>query len=206
MKKFAVTISREYGSGGRLIGELAAEKLGIAFYNRNLIDLTAERSGFAKDYITKREEKISSRFIWPNPISLRGGGTVTGGNYYMNEDKMFITQSNIIKEVAQKESCVIVGRCADYVLQDFTDCINIFIRSDQPHKIARLVYEYGIEESKAKDTAVNTDKGRANYYSRYTNFKWGHTKYYNLVIDSGMFGIDGSVDLIVQAVKQRFEG
>lgn len=204
MKKFTVTISREYGSGGRLIGEIVAKKLDIAFYNRNLIDLTAERSGFAKDYITKREEQISSRFIWPNPISLRGGGSVPSGNYYMNEDKMFIIQSNIIKELAQKESCVIVGRCADYVLQDSIDCLNIFIRSDQHHKLARLIDEYGVDEKKAKDVAANTDKGRYNYYTRYTNIRWGNSKHYNLVIDSGMFGIEGCAELIIQGIKQHF--
>lgn len=198
-----ITISREYGSGGRLIGELIAKKLGIPFYNRNLIDLTAKESGLAEGYIEKWEEKISSRFIWSSATDIRGGASGQISSYYSNEDKMFVTQSNVILELAEK-SCVIVGRCADYVLRDHPDCINVFIFSDMEHKIKRLVDEYGIDADNAIEIAENTDRGRANYYNRYTNVTWGDGRQYHLVIDSGLFGIEKSADLVVDSVNKLY--
>lgn len=202
-RRVIVTISREYGSGGRLIGELVAKKLGIAFYNRNLIDLTAKRSGLAEGYIEKWEERVSSRFIWNPVISARNAGTGHVQRYYSNEDKMFITQSNIILELAEK-SCVIVGRCADYVLRDHPDCINVFIRSDMEHRMKRLVSEYGISSEKAAEAAANTDRGRANYYNHYTSVRWGDSKHYHLVIDSGLFGVEESADLIAESIHRIY--
>lgn len=198
-RRVIITINREYGSGGRLIGEQVAQRLGIAFYNRNLIDLTAKRSGLAEGYIAKWEEQISSRFIWSPVINARGNVGNQAGNYYSNEDKMFVTQSGIIQELAEK-SCVIVGRCADYVLKENPDCINIFIRAEKQQKIERLINDYGIDPDKAEEVAVHTDRGRANYYSHYTNIRWGNSQNYHLVIDSGKFGIDQAADMIVRSI------
>ena len=203
-RRVIVTISREYGSGGRLVGEQVASRLGIAFYNRNLIDLTAKRSGLAEDYIVEWEERISSRFIWAPIVSTRGpAGGQQMRSYYSNEDRMFAIQSDIIREAAEK-SCVIVGRCADYVLREYPDCIRVFIRSDMGHKLARLAKEYGIDPGKAAETAAGTDRGRANYYRRYTNVRWGDSKQYHLTIDSGLFGIEHAADMIVKGVRDLY--
>ena len=198
-RRVVVTIGREYGSGGRLIGERVAERLGIAFYNRNLIDLTAQRSGLAEGYIAQWEEQISSRFIWSPVVSTRGPAAGQLRNYYSNEERMFATQSEVIRQVAER-SCVIVGRCADYILRDHPDCVNVFIRADMGSRVARLVGEYGIDPDKAEETAAHTDRGRANYYNRYTNVRWGDGRHYHLLIDSGRFGIERAADLIVEGV------
>ena len=202
-RRIIVTISREYGSGGRLIGEQVAHRLGIPFYNRNLIDLTAQRSGLAEGYIAKWEERVSSRFIWSPVINPRG---VSGGqvqNYYSNEDKMFATQSDIIREIAE-QSCVIVGRCADSILRGNPDCVNVFIRSDMDHKIERLTGEYGVDPAKAAEVAEHTDRGRANYYGRYSKVRWGDSRYYHLVVDSGRFGIDGAAEVVLKGVHELY--
>lgn len=205
VRNFIITISREYGSGGRLIGERIAEKLGIAFYNRNLIDLTAKQSGLAETYIANWEERISSRFIWSGAMAGRGGGMPMTPQYYFNSDKMFRTQSNIIREIADKGSCVIVGRCADYVLRDREDCINVFVRAGLEHRLERLVTEYGIDPAHAKATAANTDKGRANYCKFYTDIKWGDSRHYHITLDSGRFGIECGAEIIAHAARELME-
>ena len=145
MKKIIITISREYGSGGRQIGQRVARELGIDFYNRNLIDMVAKESGLAAEYIDKMEEKLSSRFIWGQTLGWR-----MPGGYYSNEDKMYITQSNIIRDVAAKGPCVIVGRCADYVLSGREEAMNVFVRADLDSRLQRLVNEYGVDAKRAR--------------------------------------------------------
>lgn len=201
MKKTIITISREYGSGGRLIGERVAKELGIAFYNRNLIDLSAQRSGLAKEYIGQWEERLSSRFVWA-PVTM--GRLSLGGLHqscYSNQDKMYLTQSTIIREFAQMESCVIVGRCADQVLRETESCMNVFIHAALETRVARLVREYGVDEKTAAADARRTDKGRSNYYQYYTGANWGERSNYHLMMDSGIFGVEDTVKLIVQAAQ-----
>lgn len=199
MKKIIITISREYGSGGRQIGQRVARELGIDFYNRNLIDMVAKESGLAAEYIDKMEEKLSSRFIWGQTLGWR-----MPGGYYSNEDKMYITQSNIIRDVAAKGPCVIVGRCADYVLSGREEAMNVFVRADLDSRLQRLVNEYGVDAKRAAATAQNTDKGRANYYRHYTDRDWGDMNNYHLTLDSSLYGIEGAVQLIVDAAKIAF--
>lgn len=194
-----ITIAREYGSGGRKIGEKVADMMGIAFYNRNLIDLTAKRSGLAENYIKNWEERISSHFIWASPTAGRGVGAPWAGQYYSNADVMFQTQSSIIRDLADRGACVIVGRCADYILRDHPNCLRVFIHSDMPHKLHRLTAEYGISPEEAEEISSNTDRGRANYYRHYTGRRWGEREQYHLSIDSGLFGIDGAAELIVES-------
>lgn len=198
-----ITIAREYGSGGREIGEKVAALLGIAFYNRNLIDLTAKRSGLAEKYIKNWEERISSRLIWSSPTGGRSVGASWLGSYYSNADTMFNTQSQIIRELAQSGACVIVGRCADYVLRDMPNCFNVFIYADQKNKMKRLAQAYGIAPEKTGEIAVNTDRGRANYYRHYTGRQWGDPEQYHMMLDSGPLGIDGAAEAIVAAVCRQ---
>jgi len=202
MKKIIITISREYGSGGRLIGEQVADKLGIAFYNRNLIDMVAHKSGLSKDYISQWEEKLSSRFIW-RPYSARSalGQGLAAQKYYTNEEKMFQTQTAIIKEIAERESCVIVGRCADYILQDYKNCMKVFIHADIDSRIKRVIRDYGVDTKTAASTITRTDKGRAAYHNYYTDIKWGNYRNYHFSVDSSVFGLEWVANIIVHAVS-----
>lgn len=201
MQSLIITVGRQYGSGGRLIGEAVAKKLEFTFYNRNMIDLIAEKSGLAKEYITKREDKISSRLIWAPMTGDAGMSMLFTPSYYTNSDKMFFAQSEIIKELAEKGNCVIVGRCADYILRERKNCLKVFIYGDKKERTQRIVEKYGVEPAKAAKTLDNTDSGRAKYYSHYTEMTWGDCRHYNLCIDSTRFGIEGAADMIVQAAK-----
>lgn len=202
MKNLIITIGRQYGSGGRLIGEAVAEKLGFKVYNRNMIDLVAEKSGLAKEYISNREGKISSRFIWAPVPGDTGMGMAFAPNYYTNSDKMFFAQSEIIKELAEQGNCVIVGRCADYILRGYENCLKVFVYADKKDRIERVVNEYEVEADKAAKTIDSTDNGRSKYYNHYTEMTWGDCRHYNLCIDSSRFGIEGATDMIVAAAKE----
>lgn len=202
MNQLIITLGRQYGSGGRLIGEAVAQKLDFAFYNRNMIDMIAEKSGLAREYITKREGKISSRLIWAPMAGNTGMGMLFTPSYYTNSDKMFFAQSEIIKEIAEKGNCVIVGRCADYILHEHTNCLKVFIYGDKKDRMERVVQQYGVEPAKASKTIDNTDSGRAKYYSHYTEMTWGDCRHYHLCIDSSRFGINGAAEMIVQAAKE----
>ena len=177
-KKVIVTISREYGSGGRIIGSKVAEKLGIPFYDRIIIELSAEKSGLAVSFVENTEQKIKNKFLH----NLAFGG-------------------EIIRNLAEEGSCVIVGRCADYVLKKRDDVINIFVYSDLEHKTQRAIAEYGIEPDKAAAEVQKTDKYRANHYNYYTEQTWGDKNNYHLCLNSGFLGVDNTVDIIVDAVK-----
>ncbi len=202
MKPLIITVGRQYGSGGRLIGEAVAKELGYEFYNRNMIDMIAERSGLAKEYITKREGKISSRFIWSPMTSDISIGALMMPNYYTNSDKMYFTQTEIIRELGEKGNCVIVGRCADYILRDHPNCLKVFIYADKKDRIERTVREYGVAPNKAAKTIDNTDSGRAKYYSHYTEMTWGDCRHYNLCIDSSRFEVEGATRVIVEAARE----
>lgn len=200
-----ITIGRQYGSGGRLVGEAVAGRLGFDFYNRNMIDMVAEKSGLAREYITKREDKISSRFIWSPSAGSVSAGMIFTPTYYTNSDKMFFTQSEIIREIAERGNCVIVGRCADYILRERGDCLKTFIYADKNDRVRRVTEQYGVEESKARKTVENTDSGRARYYRHYTEMTWGDPKHYDLCVNTSRFGVKGATDQIVFAAKALLE-
>lgn len=201
-----VTISREYGSGGRLIGEMAAQMLGIAFYDRNLIDMVAHESGLSQGYISQWEERVSSPVIW-GMASLKGNAMMSGmaaKNYYYNEDRMYAVQSKIIRAIADKEPCVIVGRCADDILRERADCLRVFVHADAAIRRNRIIQEYGVLPQDAEKVLKTTDKGRAAYYKKYAdNVRWGDCRYYHLALDSGWLGLSGCAELIVRAVHGR---
>lgn len=205
MHSLVITIGRQYGSGGRLIGEAVANKLGIPFYNRNMIDMIAEKSGLAREYISRREDKVSSRMIWAPLVGDTGMSMLYSLSYYTNSDKMFFAQSEIIKDIAKKGSCVIVGRCADYILRERKNCLKVFVYGDKKDRMERIVQQYGVEQAKAAKTLDNTDNGRAKYYNHYTEMTWGDCRHYHLCIDSSRFGIEGAADVIVQAAKELME-
>ena len=204
--KIIITICREYGSGGRLIGEEVAKRLDIPYYNRNLIDMVAKESGFASGYIDKFEEHVSSPLIWgiPMPRANMAFAGLAVQNYYSNEEKMFEAQSKIIRDIAKKGSCVIVGRCADYLLKDEPGCYRVFIHADKDFRIKRAKEEYGFsKDSEAKHAVKTIDRNRNAYHKKYAGYAWDDCHNYHLTVNSGLLGIERSVDLISEMVFSR---
>lgn len=202
-KKIVITISREYGSGGRRIGERVAERLGISFYDKKLINIAAEESGLSPEFIETHDQKINNSFLFNIAVSGYYSGNVFNRNNLLPEDKLFLTQTNIIRALAEKESCVIVGRCADYILRDRDDCFNVFVYSDMAHKIERAIREYGMALDKAEVELKKRDKARNNHYNHYTGQDWGQIRNYHLSVNSDFVGADNVVDMIVNVAKTR---
>ena len=188
MSNRVITISREFGSGGRTIGKKVAEKLGIPCYDAMLIQKIAEESGYAADYI--REEGEYATGGWLSTVFTDRTMGMT------NQDKLWIIQSRVITELAEKASCVIVGRCADYILRDKADCLNVFIHASLEKRAERIVTEYGEREETPEQRLKEKDKRRAAYHRFYTDMKWGHAQNYHVCLDSGKLGLDKCVEII----------
>ena len=188
MKNRIITISREFGSGGRTIGRKVAEKLGIPCYAAELIQKIAQESGFDADYIREAGEYTPGGFL-SSALSNRSFGPT-------NEDYLWKIQYNVISDLAEKGSCVIVGRCADYILKDKADCLTVFIHADMAFRANRIVSVYGQREESPEERLKDKDKRRAAYHRFYTNMKWGQAKNYHLCLDSGVLGIDKCVETI----------
>lgn len=197
-----VTISREYGSGGRIIGKLVAEKLGVPFYDREIIDLAVEESGFSREMIESAELKAKSSFAYSLASTVSFGESVSGGSLSVNE-KLFLAQFDVIKKIGDSGEGVIVGRCADYVLRDTPGVTNVFIYSEMEERIKRCVEVYGDDPAKVKQTIATYDKARQNYYNYHTCQKWGDYRNYNLIINSYCISEEEAADLIVSYVRNR---
>lgn len=194
---YIITIGREYGSGGFEIGKKLAEKLGIGFYDKNLIDETVKKSGIHADMVHKVDEKPASPFINPFINPVYENGTIN--------DRVFWAQSDVIRDLAERESCVIIGRCADYVLREKDNVLRIFIQAPLKDRVARISEKYLIElPEEARKEVIKTDKQRRAYYEFYTDDKWGGRKNKDLVINSSVLGIDGTVDYIKEFVERKF--
>ena len=190
MKNHIITISREFGSGGRTIGKKAADQLGIPCYDADLIHKIAQESGFTEGYIREAGEYAPSGFLSSAFADRFFGPT--------NEDYLWNIQYQIITELAEKGPCVIVGRCADYILQDKADCFKVFIHANMKYRAERIVKEYGDREESPEQRLKDKDKRRAAYHRFYTNMKWGHAQNYHICLDSGVLGIDKCADTIVR--------
>ena len=184
------TIGRQYGSGGRLIGKKLAEDLGIPFYDKELLTIAAKESGFCQEIFETHDEKPTSSFLY----SLVMGGY--GSDSMPLNHKLVLAQFETIKKIAKQGPCVIIGRCADYALEEMDNVVNVFIHADIESRVKRVVEEYGDDPKKAEDIISKTDKKRANYYNYYSDKKWGASETYNISIDSGKIGIDNCVELI----------
>ena len=184
------TIGRQYGSGGRLIGKKLAEDLGIPFYDKELLTIAAKESGFCQEIFETHDEKPTSSFLY----SLVMGGY--GSDSMPLNPKLFLAQFETIKKIAKQGPCVIIGRCADYALEEMDNVVNVFIHADMESRVKRVIEEYGDAPKKAQDIISKTDKKRANYYNYYSDKKWGASETYNISIDSGKIGIDNCVELI----------
>ena len=194
-KHTVITISREYGSGGRYIGRLVADKLGIKLYDNEFISKVAKETGLSEEYIENNEQKRDA-------LASLNNGYYSGLN---NSDELFIKESELIKEAADKESCVIVGRCADFILAGRENVINVFVYSDMEDKINRATTYYGMDKSKAEKEIKRIDKLRANHYKYYTEKEWNNHSNYDICINSDAFGVEKSADLICELVESKLE-
>lgn len=197
--KFVITISRQYGSGGHAVGEAIAKKLGIAFYDSKLIDLTAIATGFTPEYVEKHEQSI------PNGLLDK----LYNDNYaYVNEvippnDKLFIAQTGVIRNIAANESCVIVGRSANYILKGHKNCFNVFVHADKEFRKKRVIYNYMVNPNDAERVMNKKDKERDNYSKHYTGKNWDDLSVYDMTVETSQFGIEGTANMIIEAANAR---
>ena len=194
MTKRIITISREFGSGGRFIGEEVAKKLGIAYYDKNIINEIAEKSGLSPEYIQENAELSPKKGLFAYAFA---GRDVTGKSV---EDMVYEAQRKVILELAEKEPCVIIGRNADYILKDRDDVLNVFIHGDTPEKIQRITRLYNVEEQKAVKMMADIDKRRMANYNFYTNQKWGKADNYTLCLNSSQLGYDRCEKIIMECM------
>lgn len=190
MKNRIITISRQFGSGGRTIGKEVAEKLGIPCYDQELIEKAAEESGLAKEFIADQGEYTPHGSWFINALSPR---TMDGKS---TQDYLWTVQRKIILDLAKKEPCVIIGRCADYILKDDADLLKVFIHSDINARAERIVNLYGERDISPEKRLKNKDKCRKAYYQFYTDMEWGNAENYHISLDSGKLGIEKCVDII----------
>ena len=195
MAKRIITISRKFGSGGRFIGEEVAKKLGIAYYDKNIIGQIAEKSGLSPEYIQENAELSPKKGLFAYAFS---GRDITGKSV---EDMVYEAQRNIILELAEKEPCVIIGRNADYILKDRDDVLNVFIHGDMLEKIKRITGLYNVKEKEAVKMMADTDKRRRTNYNFYTDQNWGKASNYTLCLNSSQLGYDRCEMIIMECVK-----
>jgi len=204
-EKYIITIGRQLGSGGRLSGEKLAARLGISFYDKELIQIASQESGMGKEFFEQVDEK-TSHSLFAGVMGIYG--SMAGENYsnnYLSNETLFKIQSDVIRELAEQGSAIFVGRCADYVLKDYLRCINVFICANMKDRIKRITEIQKVPEKKAIDIIEKTDKKRAGYYNYYSDKVWGTANSYHLCINSSVHGIDETVNFILQFVKQKFE-
>ena len=195
MTKRIITISREFGSGGRFIGEEVAKKLGIAYYDKNIINEIAEKSGLSPEYIQENAELSPKKGLFSYAFA---GRDITGKSV---EDMVYEAQRKVILDLAQKEPCVIIGRNADYILRDRDDVLNVFIHGNMPEKIQRITRLYNVDEQEAVKMIEDTDKRRRANYNFYTEQSWGKASNYTLSLNSSQLGYDRCEKIIIECSK-----
>lgn len=195
MAKRIITISREFGSGGRFIGEDVAKKLGIAYYDKDMIGQVAEKSGLSPEYIQKNAELSPKKGVFAYAFS---GRDITGKSV---EDMVYEAQRKVILEIAEKEDCVIIGRNADFILKDRDDVLNVFIHGDMPEKVQRIRKLYYVSEADAVKMIHDTDKRRRTNYNFYTEQKWGMACNYSISLNSSQLGYDMCEQIIMDCTK-----
>ena len=192
-KKFIITVSREYGSGGRYVGRLIADKLGIKFYDKDLIIRLAEETGLTEEYIEENEERR-------DPLSILNNGFYEG---LTNSDHLFLKESELIRKLANEDSCVIIGRCADFILKDKKNVLKVFISGSMNDKIKRVTKFYGIDKKDAQKEINRINKLRANHYKHYTGNEWLEASNYDICINSDLYGVEKTADIICELVKEK---
>ena len=195
MAKRIITISREFGSGGRFIGEEIAKKLGIAYFDKKIINEIAEKSGLSPEYIQENAELSPKKGLFAYAFA---GRDITGKSV---EDMVYEAQRKVILDLAEKEPCVIIGRNADYILKDRDDVLNVFIHGNMPEKIQSITRLYNVEEKKAVKMIADTDKRRMTNYNFYTDQRWGKADNYTLCLNSSELGYDRCGKIIMECIK-----
>ncbi|MEA4971694.1 MAG: cytidylate kinase-like family protein [Candidatus Metalachnospira sp.] len=193
-----ITIGRQYGSGGLEIGRRLAKAFNIDIYDKELLTLAAKQSGFNEDVLKENDEKHNGSFLYSLVM-----GTYTGGDNLPLNHKLFLAQFDTIKKLAEEKSCVIIGRCADYALEYNPNCLKVFIHADIDTRIRRAIDEYGVNPDKVEEIIKKIDKQRENYYNFYTGKKWGSMGNYDITLNSTYAGIDGSVKVIENLIREK---
>lgn len=198
-----ITIGRQIGSGGRRIGEKLAGELGFDFYDKELLQIASKETGIGKEFFEKADEQ-EGYSVYPGLFGLFSASIDDiYSNYYLSNETLFQMQSDVIRKLAEKNSCVFVGRCADYVLKDYPGCLNVFICADRHDRIKRIAAIQQITEKKAADFIDKMDKKRSAYYNYFSNKTWGAADSYHLCINSSILGIDQTVDVIRDFCNRR---
>lgn len=204
MKKNIITIGRQFGSGGQETGQLLAKELGIQYYDKELLKLAAQESGLRQELFEKADEKTSNSLLQAFAMGFSLNGAIYQPYDYFTDATLFQLQSDVIRKIAEEGSCVIVGRCADYILKEHADCTHIFIHANPQERIERLrAVQTDLSEKEAMELLKKTDKNRAAYYNYYTDKTWGASASYHLSINSSLVGIPGCVALIKAFIEKR---
>ena len=199
--KTIITIGRQFGSAGREIGEKLAKEFGIPCYDKELLTRAAKESGFCEELIQTHDERPTNSFLYNLVMDTYSFGYNAAGLIDMPiSQKVFLAQFDAIKKMADEGPCIIVGRCADYALADYDNCVNVFIHGDMPCKVKRIMQKYNLTEHKAKEMITKKDRQRQSYYNYYSSKKWGVSDSYDLSVNSSLLGIEGSVTLLKQFI------
>ena len=193
-----IAIGRQYGSAGREIGGIIAKELGIPLYDKEMLAVAAKESGICEELFETHDERPTNSFLYSLVMDTYAMGY--SPNAYMDmpiNHKVFLAQFDAIKKIADKGSCILVGRCADYALESYDNCVSIFIHADLEARIRRIARLYNLTDAKAKDIILKTDKKRSTYYNYYTNKKWGAAESYELCLNSSKLGVQGTADAVI---------
>ena len=198
-ERIIITLGRQFGSGGREIGKRVAKELGIAFYDKELLTRAAKESGISEELFQSNDEKPTNSLLYSLATSLGVGAF--GPDTLSLYDKLYLAQFDVIRQVADEGSCVIVGRCADYVLRAYENCYHFFLHAPLEDRMERATKEYGENPNNIKSTVLKHDKARANYYYHYTSQKWGDAKLYDLSLNTSRTGVDGAVKMLLHYLE-----
>lgn len=206
MGNLIITIGREFGSAGKNVGLSLSEHLNIPCYDKELLERAAKESEFCEEIFEHHDEKPTSSFLYSLVMDANALGTYTTAPGLLDmplNQKVFLAQFDTIKKIADNESCVMIGRCADYALTDYDNVVRVFIRADEEFKLKRLMDRFKCDEKTARDLMKKTDKKRASYYDYYTSKKWGDSSSYDLCLNTSDLGVEGAVNVIMNYIEVK---
>lgn len=206
MSNIVITIARQYGSGGKTIGQMVAKELGIPFYGRDILRLASEDSGINERLFVEADERLKKNFLFGTPSNVYDGGLIKpDSGDFVSDRNLFNYQAKVIKELAEKESCVIVGRCADFVLKDNTNVMSVFVHADEDFCFERAMERNSMSEREMMKYITKVDKYRGDYYKYYTGRDWNDARNYDICLDSSKLGFDKCMEEILAYRKIRFD-
>lgn len=202
--KIIITIGRQFGSGGKQIGQALANRLGIAFYDKELINLASQESGLCPEVFEKADERTSGSLLQAFAMGISMNHAIYQPNNYLSNESLFRIQSDVIHKLAHEKSCILVGRCADYILRENKNCINLFIQCPLEERIQRISQSHQLSEQEAAELIHKTDKARAGYYNYYTDKTWGAAASYDLTVNSSVLGIEETTAFLQTFAERLF--